>query len=80
MRSRVRAYRSRGRGVQRHPGHAAARLAGLQASLAVLAILGLVAIYFVGGIPTRQPGSDTKPGMAPAVAASPPDPEDGRSP
>jgi MFS family permease len=58
----------------------AARLAGLRASLAVLAILGLVAIYFAGGIPTRQPGSDAKPGTAPAESAGPADPEDGRSP
>ena len=57
----------------------AARIDGLTASLAVLAVLGLIALYFAGGIPTRQPGATTPPGQASGVAASPSDPEEGRS-
>jgi hypothetical protein len=34
-----------------------ARLAGLRASLAVLAIFALLAFVFANGIPTRQPGA-----------------------
>jgi MFS family permease len=33
------------------------RIAGLRASLFVLALLALVALFFLGGIPTRQPGA-----------------------
>ena len=33
------------------------RLAGLRASLAVLAIFALLAFIFANGIPTRQPGA-----------------------
>jgi MFS family permease len=35
----------------------AARLVGLRTALGVLAILALVGLFFTGGIPTRQPGS-----------------------
>jgi hypothetical protein len=33
------------------------RLAGLRASLAVLAIFAVLAFVFANGIPTRQPGA-----------------------
>jgi hypothetical protein len=51
----------------------AARLAGLRASLGVLAILGLIAVYSVNGIPTRQPGS--APDASRAAAGAGPDPD-----
>jgi MFS family permease len=35
-----------------------ARLDGLRVSLAVLALIALVALLFSGGVPTRQPGAD----------------------
>jgi hypothetical protein len=54
-----------------------ARIAALRASLGVLAILGLVALYFGGGLPTRQPGATPPPPAA--DAAAPPDPQEGRS-
>jgi MFS family permease len=41
------------------------RLVGLRSALAVLAILALVALFFTGGIPTRQPG--TEPSSDPAA-------------
>jgi MFS family permease len=44
----------------------AARLVGLRTALAVLAIFALVALFFTGRIPTRQPGSE--PGLAPATS------------
>ncbi|WP_076261710.1 MFS transporter [Intrasporangium flavum] len=53
----------------------AARLAGLRASLGVLALLGLVAIYSVGGIPTRQPGAKPETTAAGDEAGAAPDPE-----
>jgi MFS family permease len=39
----------------------AARLVGLRTALAVLALLALVGLFFTGGIPTRQPGSEPHP-------------------
>ncbi len=36
-----------------------ARLVGLRTALAVLALFGLVALFFTGRIPTRQPGEKT---------------------
>jgi hypothetical protein len=48
-----------------------ARLAGLRASLGVLSILGLVAIYAVGGISTRQPGAAPEVPRAEAAGAGP---------
>jgi EmrB/QacA subfamily drug resistance transporter len=41
--------------------NAHARLDGLRAGLTVLILIGAVAIFFVGGIPTRQPGSEPVP-------------------
>jgi hypothetical protein len=35
-----------------------ARLDGLRAGLTVLILIAAVAIFFVGRIPTRQPGSE----------------------
>ncbi len=36
----------------------AARLDGLRASLSVLALIALVALFFSRGVPTRQPGAE----------------------
>jgi MFS family permease len=41
----------------------AARLDGLRAALAVMAVLALVALFLSGGIPTRQPGSADEEGV-----------------
>jgi hypothetical protein len=41
--------------------NARARLDGLRAGLTVLVLIAAVAIFFVGGIPTRQPGSEPVP-------------------
>lgn len=38
--------------------NSAARLAGLRASLFVLALIALGSLFLTGGIPTRQPGAD----------------------
>ena len=38
-----------------------ARLAGLRAALALLALISLVALFLSSGIPTRQPASTTDP-------------------
>ncbi len=43
-----------------------ARIDGLRAALSVLALMALSAIAFTGGIPTVQPGSESKPSAAPA--------------
>ena len=45
--------------------NSAARLAGLRASLFVLALIALGSLFLTGGIPTRQPGADV---AAPDVA------------
>jgi predicted MFS family arabinose efflux permease len=52
----------------------AARLDGLRSSLAVLAVIALVALYFSSGIPTRQPGSE-RPEPRKRRARGPRDPE-----
>jgi EmrB/QacA subfamily drug resistance transporter len=41
--------------------NAHARLDGLRAGLTVLVLIAAVALFFVGGIPTRQPGSQLAP-------------------
>ncbi|HEX4753152.1 MAG TPA: MFS transporter [Solirubrobacterales bacterium] len=46
-----------------------ARLVGLRTALAVLSIFALVALFFTGKIPTRQPGSEPVPGPAAAGVA-----------
>jgi MFS family permease len=45
------------------------RLVGLRTALAVLAIFALVALFFTGGIPARQPGSE--PASEPAAVPEP---------
>ena len=49
--------------------NSAARLAGLRASLFVLALVALVALFLTGGIPIRQPGADPvdRPGAGPTA-------------
>ena len=37
--------------------NATARIDGLRTALSVLAIFALIALFFSGGIPTRQPAS-----------------------
>jgi hypothetical protein len=37
------------------------RLVGLRSALAVLAIFALVALFFTGGVPARQPGQEPQP-------------------
>jgi MFS family permease len=46
------------------------RLVGLRSALAVLAIFALVALFFTGGIPTRQPGDEpaSDPAAVPETA------------
>ncbi len=46
--------------------NAEARLDGLRAGLTILILIAAVAIFFVGRIPTRQPGSAPVPTPAPA--------------
>jgi EmrB/QacA subfamily drug resistance transporter len=46
--------------------NAQARLDGLRAGLTVLILIAAVALFFVGRIPTRQPGSEPAPAPAPA--------------
>ncbi|HTA33603.1 MAG TPA: MFS transporter [Solirubrobacteraceae bacterium] len=41
--------------------NARARLDGLRGALTVLVLIAAVALFFVGGIPTRQPGSESVP-------------------
>lgn len=41
--------------------NAESRLDGLRSALSALAVLGLVALFFSGGIPTRQPGGGAEP-------------------
>ncbi len=43
-----------------------ARIDGLRAAISVLALMALAALAFTGGIPTVQPGSESKPSAAPA--------------
>lgn len=43
-----------------------ARIDGLRAAVSVLALMALAALLFTGGIPTVQPGSESKPSAAPA--------------
>jgi hypothetical protein len=38
---------------------------GLRVAVSILAIFALIALLFTGGIPTIQPGAQTKPGTAP---------------
>ncbi len=45
--------------------NAGARLDGLRAGLTILILIAAVAIFFVGRIPTRQPGSEPAPAPAP---------------
>ena len=40
--------------------NAKARLAGLRAALAVVALFAVAALFFTGTIPTRQPGSRSR--------------------
>jgi EmrB/QacA subfamily drug resistance transporter len=51
--------------------NAQARLDGLRAGLTVLILIAAISLFFVGRIPTRQPGSEPDPAPAVAVAASP---------
>jgi EmrB/QacA subfamily drug resistance transporter len=37
------------------------QIAGLRAALAVLAVMGVIALFFTGRIPKRQPGSEPEP-------------------
>jgi MFS family permease len=45
--------------------NAEARLDGLRAGLTILILIAAVAIFFVGRLPTRQPGSEPAPAPAP---------------
>ena len=45
--------------------NAEARLDGLRAGLTILILIAAVALFFVGRIPTRQPGSEPTPAPAP---------------
>ena len=47
--------------------NAEARIAGLRSALAVLALISLLALLFTRGIPTVQPGTETKRGQAPPL-------------
>jgi hypothetical protein len=37
------------------------QIAGLRAALAVLAVMGVIALFFTGRIPEKQPGSEPEP-------------------
>ncbi|WP_406830804.1 MFS transporter [Pedococcus sp. KACC 23699] len=41
--------------------NATSRIAGLRAAMFVLSLIALMALFFLGGIPTRQPGADAQP-------------------
>jgi MFS family permease len=43
-----------------------ARIAGLRVAVSIMALMALVALLFTGGIPTVQPGAESKPREAPA--------------
>jgi predicted MFS family arabinose efflux permease len=47
-----------------------ARLAGLRAALAVLAAIALIALFFTGRVPSRQPGSTGDGGGPPSATAN----------
>ncbi len=48
-----------------------ARLDGLRAALAVVALVALAALFFTGTMPTRQPGAEpARPPPAPEAAAA----------
>jgi hypothetical protein len=46
------------------------RIDGLRVAVAILALLALVAIPFTRGIPTIQPGAQSKPRSPPAAATA----------
>ncbi len=50
----------------------ASQIDGLRAALSVLGIIGVIALFFTGSIPKRQPGSEpeSQPGSEPAPAAA----------
>ena len=48
--------------------NAEARLDGLRAGLTILILVAAIAIFFVGRIPTRQPGSELAPPPTPTPA------------
>ena len=50
--------------------NANARIAGLRAALAVLALISLLPFLFTGGIPAVQPGGGAGPNAPPTQAAS----------
>jgi MFS family permease len=47
--------------------NATARIVGLRAALSGLALMSLLAMFFSGGLPTRQPGSARSPADAPSA-------------
>jgi len=44
----------------------ASQIAGLRSALSVLAIIGVIALFFTGQIPRKQPGSEPEPASDPA--------------
>jgi len=56
--------------------NAKARIAALRSSLAILAIIALVSLFFSRRIPTRQPGDAPAEGRGPPVSAALADAED----
>ena len=74
-RAAVRAgYRRRAK--ETHPdanGGSADAFKRTRTALSVLAVMGVIALFFTGRIPTRQPGSERKTGRAQARVESNPD-------